>query len=142
MTEYNGSILRKPRFDANGIMIALDKLGQEIKVGDYIAYGHALGRCAGLRIGKVLNIKYEESNDWSNSKIFKIKVWGIDDEWSYDPILCSTPGTLNFPDRIVVLPIHQIPPDYVELLKDITNNSKIKDVRKTIPEYKDRIRRN
>ena len=142
MSEFNGSSLRKPRFNTDGTMIAIDKLGQEIKVGDYIAYGHALGRCAGLRIGKVLKVSYEKSNDWPREDIFKIKVWGIDDEWSYAPILCSTPGTLNFPDRIVVLPLNQVPPDYVELIKDITNETKIKDVRATIPEYKDRIRRN
>lgn len=34
-----------------------DKLGHPITEGCLIAYGHALGRCAGLRIGKVLKIE-------------------------------------------------------------------------------------
>ena len=31
-----------------------DKIGREINVGDFIAYGRALGRCAGLSLGKVI----------------------------------------------------------------------------------------
>ncbi len=69
-----------------------DKIGQEIKVGDLIAYGHALGRCAGLRIGKVL-----EAGP-------KLVVWGVDDDWSREkPRLLSKKSRLFYPDRCVVL---------------------------------------
>ncbi len=36
-----------------------DKSGREINIGDYIVYGLALGRCAALRFGKVLDIKFK-----------------------------------------------------------------------------------
>ena len=37
-----------------------DILGREIKAGCIIVYGHALGRCAALKIGKVLKVKAED----------------------------------------------------------------------------------
>ena len=35
-----------------------DKLGQELKPGVWIFYGHNVGTSAGLRLGKVMGIKY------------------------------------------------------------------------------------
>ena len=48
-------------------VVPYDKTGTEIKEGDFIVYGHALGRCAGLRIGKVLAIKHhaDKAYTWS-----------------------------------------------------------------------------
>jgi hypothetical protein len=84
----------------------LDKIGRPIQVGCYIAYGHALGRCAGLRIGLVLNIKEpspEGTNSWE-AKGWRITVIGIDDDWEHRPIeILSRKGTLQFPNRILVL---------------------------------------
>lgn len=84
----------------------LDKIGRPIFVGDYIAYGHALGRCAGLRIGLVLNIKEptpENTPSWE-AKGWRITVIGIDDDWEYKPIeLNARKGTLGYPNRILVL---------------------------------------
>lgn len=77
----------------------VDKLGRTVKVGDRIAYGHALDRCAGLRIGKVLRI--QRGKDWRDREFWSIRVQGIDDEWSFkEPRLCKL-GTLGFPERIV-----------------------------------------
>ena len=141
MAEFSGSEARTPRYDNDGNLIPLDKVGQEITVGSYIVYGHALGRCAGLRFGKVLRVKYEKTDDWSQKKTFKIKVWGIDDEWtSYEPVLCSTPGTLNFPDRILVVDSKLVPPDFLALLQNITEESNSKDIKKTIPNWENKKR--
>lgn len=87
-----------------------DKLGQEIKIGSIIAYGHALDRCAGIRIGKVLALKEKD----------RITVMGIDDDWSFqEPKLCERKGTLQFPERIIVLKDNQVPQQYKSLLKDL-----------------------
>src|ERR1039457_5588875 len=137
MAEFSGSKARSPRYDANNVLIPLDKIGQEITVGSYIVYGHALGRCAGLRFGKVLRIKYEKTNDWDHEPTFKVKVWGVNDEWTYEPVLCSTPGTLNFPDRMLVVDSKLIPPDFLALLQNVTEESNSKDIKKTIASWQD-----
>lgn len=112
----------------------LDRLNQEIKVGSIIAYGHALGRCAGLRIGKVLKLKQTEigkKRGWSREKhqwietneleySYAITVMGVDDDWDFDePKLCVRKGTLQFPERIVVLNQSTVPEKYLNLLKDV-----------------------
>lgn len=100
-----------------------DKIGQEIKPGAYIAYGHALGRCAGLRIGKVLALKSENKGLTWNKKPhieYRITVRGIDDDWESKPAeLNSRNGTLQFPDRILVLNPELVPQNYREMLETI-----------------------
>ena len=97
----------------------LDKLGQEITSGAYIAYGHALGRCAGIRIGKVLKI-VQKRHEWRDEDVLQITVQGVDDDWSYrGPELTSRKGILNFPDRIIVLAKSQVPATYLALLEGI-----------------------
>lgn len=109
-----------------------DKIGREIKVGDFIAYGHALGRCAALAIGKVLDIKYgppKSAYSYSTRNQWSISVWGIDDNSDCRPIrLNSTKGTLQFPNRIIVL--DSIPVNYERLLKPLTAESKSTRVKK------------
>lgn len=91
-------------------MIAQDKLGRDFGPGDFIAYGHALGRCAGLRIGKVLDIKqaipkaygYTDSN-------WRITVVGVDDDWGSRPVELCKKGTLMFPSRILKLDPADVP---------------------------------
>lgn len=102
-------------------MKPIDKLGKEIKVGSYIAYGHNLGRCAGIRIGKVLEIKEhinEHTKTYWNEQ-FRFIVRGINDDWSYrnQLELNSKNGTLMYSDRILVL--EDIPEKYKELLKEV-----------------------
>jgi hypothetical protein len=97
--------------------IIFDKLGTVIVEGCYIAYGHALGRCAGIRIGKVLGVKVgEEITMWSNTprQIFSITVQGVDDDWDHPIALTKRKGTLHYPDRVIVLP--SIPETYRQLL--------------------------
>lgn len=54
-----------------------DKLGREIKVGDIICYGHALGRCAALRVGKVLKVTHrkEEHHPMLGGKLWTRNTW-------------------------------------------------------------------
>lgn len=60
-----------------------DKVGNEIKPGCLIAYGHAAGRSAVLRIGKVLNVEYGNMvTQWSGKEGFKchrLTVMGTND---------------------------------------------------------------
>lgn len=92
-----------------------DKLGQPITVGCFIAYGHALGRCAGLRIGKVLSLKEASPEAKPFRPDSRITIIGIADDFQ-DPELLSKASTLMFPDRVVVLPDQAIPPQYLDLL--------------------------
>jgi hypothetical protein len=103
-------------------MIPFDKTNREIHVGDYIIYGHALGRSSSLRIGKVLAIKMRKK-DWYSTveDSFSITVIGVNDDPDYKdyqnkPELCSTCGHLLFPNRTLVIDKSQIPKNYIELL--------------------------
>ena len=96
----------------------IDKLGQEITVGSYIAYGHALGRCAGIRIGKVLklDIKYDP---YSHLPGLRITVQGVDDDWSHKKLaLTAKKGTLMYPDRMIVLDPKVVPSQIKTLFGD------------------------
>jgi|SRR6185437_575849 len=104
--------------------IPKDKCGTPITTGAFISYGHALGRCAGLRIGKVLNIKWERKG-YSGDSNWKITVWGVDDDWSAQKVkLCQTRGTLQFPERIIVLPPSMVPEKFKKLLEPVTLETK------------------
>lgn len=102
-------------------MTCLDKLGREITPGAMIVYGHALGRCAGLQIGRVLAIKQvPETNYWGKEPkmAWRITVIGIDDHGygnQKPPELNTRKGTLQFPERIIVL--DELPPAYKTLLE-------------------------
>lgn len=100
-----------------------DKLGRVIHAGDIIAYGHAFGRCAGLRIGKVLAIKMVGSKPWEYKKEPQahFTVRGVDDDWpERGPELCAKNGTLMYADRIIVLDRAQVPAAYLELLDGVS----------------------
>jgi hypothetical protein len=104
---------------------AFDKLGQPITVGCYIAYGHALGRCAGLRIGRVLALTMNPvSVYWSMGPIPHsphITVIGVDDDWEHRPAeLCKRVGTLMYPNRTVVLDKDTLPTKHRKLLDEFT----------------------
>lgn len=100
----------------------LDKLGQEIKAGDYIAYGHALGRCAGLRIGRVVAPPKRVPHKWrDDEETFRITIWGVDQESIVEDWrgLLSKKSTLMFPDRLIVLDPEKVPQNIKNLYKDI-----------------------
>lgn len=86
-----------------------DKLGREIKVGDFIVYGTLDGRSAALRIGKVLEIKDDN----------RITTIGIDDKrvWNnYPARLNSKVGYLQYSERIVVLDKKMVSEEYIKML--------------------------
>jgi hypothetical protein len=117
--------------------VVYDKVGQQITVGAFIAYGHALGRCAGIRIGKVLRIREKEKTWANNDSEVSITVWGVDDEWpgGYTTSLCKSRGTLLFPDRIVVLNEAVLPELYRTLLAPVTIDSTWKSLGSPEREY-------
>lgn len=90
-------------------MKTTDKAGNEINVGDYIVYGHALGRCAGLRYGKVLEIKASKGYYDEGKPVLSVQ--GVDDDWKHrKPELCARKGTLGFPnERVLVIKEDQLP---------------------------------
>jgi hypothetical protein len=100
-------------------MVARDKLGRPFGAGDFIAYGHALGRCAGLRIGKVLAIKRFEPSPYNGPNarepLWRISVIGVDDDWSSRPPELCKKGTLQFPNRCLRLDPADVPVGYHEL---------------------------
>ncbi len=99
-----------------------DKLGQLIIPGCYIAYGHALGNCSGLRIGKVIKVTKKPITRYHKSEEFeyRITVQGVHDDWSWKaPELTNKKGTLQYPDRIIVLDESAVPEKYTSLLKEV-----------------------
>ena len=96
-----------------------DKSGKPIMVGAYIVYGHALGRSAGLRFGKVLAIREKGPSHYPSSldSLASIRVIGVDDDWNTnEPKLCSRTGTLQFPNRLLVLEAEDLPETHRQLL--------------------------
>ena len=92
-----------------------DKLGRRIEAGAFIVYGNARGRCAGLRLGKVLAVGFSTAEDCAGG--IRITVQGVADDWSHKEIkLASRTGTLLFPERIIVLDAAEAPLVYAKLL--------------------------
>lgn len=96
-----------------------DKLGREIKVGSIVVYGHAMGRSAGLRIGKILSV-IKKSKDHNGRQQWSFNVIGVDDDFEgfFGIKLNDRKGTLLFRDRIIVIDPEQLPTEYFQLLKD------------------------
>lgn len=115
-----------------------DKLGQELKPGVWIFYGHNAGRCAGLRLGKVMEVKKGEVNDrcpWLTKD--RITVWGLDDDhleyykyhkdephsdWAR-PKPLSKKSTLLFASRCVVVPGEMVPEGYRKQIEELISGT-------------------
>jgi hypothetical protein len=109
-----------------------DKVGKPIEVGSLIVYGHALGRCAGLSIGKVLKVdppkvsqeEYDSIDHakkyirW-NDRIPKITVIGVDDDWDSHAPQLKKKGVLNYPKRIMVLDRSMVSAVFLDLLDSV-----------------------
>lgn len=88
-----------------------DKSGRELQVGDYIIYGSLLGRCAGLKYGKIMELTEAKVDTWKTEHEgrLKIKIVSVNDNWSHlEPELCK-PGYLEFSERILKITKSQIP---------------------------------
>lgn len=95
---------------------SLDKsLKNEIVVGSYIVYGHNLGRCAGLKFGKVIKI----DNPPSDKNVFRYHVIGVDDDWAFRNPELSKRGMLLYENRMMVLPFTMLPEYAQKLLVDV-----------------------
>jgi hypothetical protein len=112
----------KDRPKAKEVETLKDKLDQDIRVGSYIAYGHALGRCAAIKIGRVLKLTSKPDDPITcSSSPHRLTVVGIEDDlvWigrdKYPPKL-SKIGTLLYPDRVLVLNPSMLTPEYKALL--------------------------
>lgn len=103
---------------------AKDVLGREIKPGDYIVYGAAKGRCAGLNVGRVLAT--EAKNDGYTAKPYlKVKAASLQVEWG-EVRQAGMNGWgskpkpkavhLCFAERMCVVPAETVPDAYKELL--------------------------
>lgn len=102
--------------------VVLDKIGQEIRAGSWIVYGHALGRCAGLRLGLVLEPPRIHKRDpyKSSQGNVRVTVWGVDDDWNHrKPRLLSKKSTLMFSERMIVLREELVPVTIRALFADI-----------------------
>jgi hypothetical protein len=96
--------------------MVVDKLGQEIAVGSYIAYPYMHGYSTGLRIGKVTATR-TKPHKWKEGETdTTVTVIGIDDHYGGKPELLSKKSTLQSVDKIVVLKPEQISANYKVLL--------------------------
>ncbi len=103
-------------------LLCRDKLGQELNVGDFIVYGHALGRCAGLKIGLITSIMDGPTDKgfWRNEHepappTWRIRVSGIDDDWGSHKRVSR--GTCQFPSRMCRISRDTLDGRLVELLE-------------------------
>lgn len=107
-----------------------DKTGREVLPGDYIVYGHALGRCAGLQYGRVVAV-LPPTRDPHMGVCAKIRVRGVDahDNWlgyskanrgyKADEVELLKPGTLSYPSRVLRVEPYQIPERVRLLLEQV-----------------------
>lgn len=95
----------------------LDKLGVPIEVGSCVIYGHAMGRSAGLRVGKVLSVGVEEVK--YGERTCSIRVRGIDDDWNCPGLTKCKPGTLRFSKRILVIPSESLPEEFRKVWEEL-----------------------
>ena len=102
-----------------------DKAGYDLKPGDFIIYAHALGRCASLQYGVVLEVLPNKGNefDYSDPPRPKLRVQGVelDDNWEWieehraekcgitfkAPRLLK-PSILSFPSRVLRIQKEQV----------------------------------
>lgn len=110
-----------------------DKSGRDLKAGDLIVYGHALGRCAGLQYGLVLEVlEPRTERSWAETPdlIPRIRVQGVDRSDNYQgqqlgwmknqtvpdhPPKLLKASVLTFSSRILKLSRDQVPPDVLAL---------------------------
>lgn len=114
----------------NPTEIFRDKTGRQVLPGDYIIYGHALGRCAGLQYGRVIAV-LPPTRDPYMGVCAKIRVRGVDADDNYlgyskyetrtyrSGTKLLKPGTLCYPSRVLKVELHQIPEAIWNLLEQI-----------------------
>lgn len=109
----------------------LDKVGQRIEPGVWIAYGHVSNSAGMLRLGFVLEVRegvHKTATPWLRDD--RIVVWGISDDhaayaahnpgvkWA-EPQPLSRQSTLQFPDRVIVIDAAVVPAAYQKMIEDL-----------------------
>jgi hypothetical protein len=107
-----------PREKTSNPKVFKDKSGKVLKAGDYIIYGHAIGRCAGLKYGKVVGIKPGNPNSYSQSST-TLRVQGLEDNQWNDEISLSRKSTLQFQERVLKIERSQLPEESARLLDTV-----------------------
>lgn len=93
-----------------------DVLGNEIKEGDYIVYGAAKGRCAGLNIGRVKEAKGTGRIRASGVVVSWGKYAAAGTGWGYADNPKRRDVFLAYPERICVIPESSVSAELKELL--------------------------
>lgn len=93
-----------------------DVLGNEIKAGDYIVYGAAKGRCAGLNIGRIISNTPERGIKAAVIQVSFNKYLHPSKEWFSDKPKKPRVSTLSFPERICVIPATSVQEALKEML--------------------------
>ena len=94
-----------------------DIFGYEIKPGAFIAYGHAVGRGANLRIGRVRKVVEGTKRDGPRHMDHVVVVRGVNQDWGQTPKLNSLDGRVQHPHaRVLVLDRMAVPQLIQELL--------------------------
>lgn len=101
-----------------------DILGSEVKPGHYIIYGAAKGRCAGLNIGKVVEV-YNKTGGYGGQALWvkansvqeyfgEYRVPGLE-QWNGERYAKGKPRTvtLQYTERMCVIP-EAIVPDFIK----------------------------
>lgn len=95
----------------------IDKAGREIKAGDLIVYGHNLGRCAGLRYGRVVAVTLSKEERYRD-RIPKLRIRAVDDDWGCkDVSLLAKDSFLSYGNRVLKVTEDQIPSEVLALLR-------------------------
>lgn len=109
-------------------VVLKDIVGQDMKVGDIIAYGSMHGDSACLKVGKVTKLVDKPHSYRKDIREYRITVAGIVDMPQYDPVtdshvwkptLSERKGCLQFPDRCVVLNPDTVAPHLKALLDGV-----------------------
>lgn len=86
-------------------MKAFDNIGQEINVGDIIAYATTIDRSANQGVYEVVDIVKKEERSWGHSEtVVKLKARLLRKSYSYNHK--DRPVTLSMLERCIVLPKH------------------------------------
>lgn len=108
--------------------VFIDKVGRALAPGDLIIYGHALGRCASLQYGKVLEIVLPNPDAYCATGV-RLRVQGVDADDSWlgrhlkrpwkSRVKLLKPGLLQFPSRVLWVNRNQVPPEVLQLLDQV-----------------------
>lgn len=96
------------------IMKPVDKLGKEIKAGDYIVYAQRQSSSLWLTVGKVLSVGTKV--DYTGRETLVARVRGCS-RWGKPSL--QNPGNMTVFDRVIVIPEQSVPEEYFNLLKDL-----------------------